>query len=140
MSAPENPPAFPSPADACHPSSVPGMSLRDWFAGRALAGFMANTRRPMTIAADDATWCYTIADAMLAERAKAGEPAQPAWIERKVRKDSDEYRAYLRARFPFGAGAPSPFDFDGHKWRYLCTRFDDLGEFDVIHRPNPEDE
>lgn len=47
-----------------------GMTLRDWFAGQALCGFFANAKRPTTMHADDATWCYTIADAMLAERAK----------------------------------------------------------------------
>jgi hypothetical protein len=46
------------------------MTLRDWFAGQALAGFMASKSRPTTIAPHDAEWCYTIADAMLAERAK----------------------------------------------------------------------
>lgn len=69
--APE--PAFPSVClgDPGHPASVPGMSVRDWFAGQALAGFMASTRRPTTIAADDATWCFTVADAMLTARVTA---------------------------------------------------------------------
>lgn len=67
-------PAFPIP----NPMSmqnygypINGMTLRDYFAGQALAGFMANTRRPTTIAPDDAEWCYRIADAMLAEREKS---------------------------------------------------------------------
>jgi hypothetical protein len=47
-----------------------GLSLRDYFAAAALTGFMANTKRPTTIAIDDAEWCYTIADAMLKARAK----------------------------------------------------------------------
>jgi len=63
VSAPENPAAFP-----CTHVAHDGMTLRDWFAGQALAGFMANTRRPTTIAEDDAAWCYTIADAMLVAR------------------------------------------------------------------------
>jgi len=45
-----------------------GMSLRDWFAGQALMGFLANTKRPTTYAADDAAWAYTIADAMILAR------------------------------------------------------------------------
>lgn len=45
-----------------------GMSLRDWFAGQALAGFLANKDRPTTMAPDDAEYCYSIADAMLAAR------------------------------------------------------------------------
>lgn len=48
-------------------SAVP-LDLRDWFAGQALAGFMANTKRPTTFAVDDAVWAYKIADAMLTER------------------------------------------------------------------------
>ena len=69
----DNPSAFPT--HDSHEDSDPrerilqgGMTLRDYFAGQALAGFMANTRRPTTMAEDDATWCYSIADAMLAAR------------------------------------------------------------------------
>lgn len=46
-----------------------GMSLRDWFAGQALIGYLAETKHP-----DNATpsivakWCYANADAMLAEK------------------------------------------------------------------------
>ena len=45
-----------------------GMSLRDWFAGQVLAGFMANTNRPTSMSLDDARWCFTVADAMIAKR------------------------------------------------------------------------
>lgn len=49
-----------------------GMSLRDWFAGQALAGILADhTTNPTTDAA--AGHAYRFADAMLAERAKAGD-------------------------------------------------------------------
>ncbi len=87
MSGFKNPPAFPCEAqpdrdgippehdyiqNGIYSAKFPGMSLRDWFAGQALAGFMANTKRPTTIAPDDASWCYDIADAMLAERSKGG--------------------------------------------------------------------
>lgn len=48
-----------------------GMSLRDWFAGQALAGMTANK---VTLAASDARripeLAFAFADAMLAERAK----------------------------------------------------------------------
>ena len=61
-------PAFPAQhfdlADGEH-----GMTLRDWFAGMAMQGFIAcpNTRgEPNDIAA----WCYEMARAMLAERGK----------------------------------------------------------------------
>ena len=49
----------------------PGMTLRDWFAGQALAGMMAN---PSVFDGDDrsikacAPQCYAVADAMLAAR------------------------------------------------------------------------
>lgn len=41
-----------------------GMSLRDWFAGQAIAGAFATQSRD----ADVAEWAYNIADAMLAAR------------------------------------------------------------------------
>jgi hypothetical protein len=48
-----------------------GMSLRDWFAGQALAGMTANK---VTLAASDARripeLAFAFADAMVAERAK----------------------------------------------------------------------
>lgn len=45
-----------------------GMSLRDWFAGQALAGLAAS---PMDMPAEAyGLTAYAIADAMLAERAK----------------------------------------------------------------------
>lgn len=48
-----------------------GMSLRDWFAGQALAGLVANK---IALAASDAKripeLAFVIADTMLAERAK----------------------------------------------------------------------
>ena len=62
-----------------HPGDHPGMSVRDWFAGQALAGLLAapadavsqdlgpNARRHPDIAADAA---YMIADAMLRVREK----------------------------------------------------------------------
>jgi hypothetical protein len=50
-------------------SGLPGMSLRDWFAGQALTGFAANTVDDK-YTAQLAKSAYAIADAMLAERAK----------------------------------------------------------------------
>ncbi|MBX5089386.1 hypothetical protein [Rhizobium lentis] len=48
----------------------PGMSLRDWFAGQVLSGFMS--AKPMHFNPDDdAAYCYRVADAMIAAR-KAG--------------------------------------------------------------------
>lgn len=55
--------------------SYPGMTLRDWFAGQALAGFFANAHTPHMNAADNdaAEYCYRMADAMLAARTGGAE-------------------------------------------------------------------
>jgi hypothetical protein len=46
-----------------------GMSLRDYFAAKAMQGFMANKANPMHFQPhDDAAWAYSIADAMLKAR------------------------------------------------------------------------
>ena len=47
-----------------------GMTLRDWFAGQALAGMIRANHRLEFQPTDDATWAYQIADAMLAARGK----------------------------------------------------------------------
>lgn len=50
-----------------------GMSLRDWFAGQALAGLYANSNEEWPAAA--AVLCaYDTADAMLSERKRRGAP------------------------------------------------------------------
>jgi hypothetical protein len=66
MSKHDNPPAFPT-RYADDPLTQ-GMTLRDWFAGQALAGIMAQSSQALLTA--DARFCYEMADAMLAERAK----------------------------------------------------------------------
>ena len=60
-------PAYPPHHDPKrHPS---GMTLRDWFAGQALAMVMWRFERDCDPAPDDiATQAYFIADAMLSER------------------------------------------------------------------------
>lgn len=71
--------AFPTSHSKDYPSEISGgMTLRDWFAGRAMQGELAS-QTPGT--ADDiytttagdckdlAEWCYQMADAMLAARA-----------------------------------------------------------------------
>ena len=77
MSKPENPPAFPETREHLS-ESKPGMTLRDWFAGQALAGTMANrdgrawetAAKRLGVEPDAALarGMYVMADAMLAER------------------------------------------------------------------------
>lgn len=71
-------PAFPQPATAeGHATNTPpGMSLRDYFAGQALAGMVANSLTDEQVRATKsdpcavvASWAYEYADAMLAARA-----------------------------------------------------------------------
>jgi hypothetical protein len=50
-----------------------GMSLRDWFAGQALAGIMANAKLVTVLAKskqDPASCAYEMAEFMMAERDK----------------------------------------------------------------------
>lgn len=80
MGAPDNPPAFPRIGEGFgNPSyDTPGMSLRDWFAGQALAGDLASQNEftgewPTTSSGEHlrgrAEFFYRFADAMLAARA-----------------------------------------------------------------------
>lgn len=66
MSAKDGGPAFPSTIsdDSLH---VGGMSLRDYFAAKAMQGLMASPADPesMEVAAK---WSYNLADAMLKAR------------------------------------------------------------------------
>jgi len=60
-------PAFPVASDIYNGSGLCGMSLRDWFAGQALAGMLSSEHRPdgNKLKAD---WAYELADAMLRAR------------------------------------------------------------------------
>lgn len=75
-------PAFPSAKNIMDPRTTsrdfnPGMTLRDWFAGQALAGILATD--PGLLCGEVAADAYSFADAMLAEgvmpvnRSKGGE-------------------------------------------------------------------
>lgn len=71
------------------------------------------------------------------DRMPETEATSPAWIGRRVYKDSDEGKKLLDARFkPTGRSSEAFFPFDGHNWRYSFTSFDDKGEYDQIERPN----
>ena len=67
-------PAFPTkhPAldpRACGVTTEPGMTLRDWFAGKALQGMLADPERRGSYG-EFAKHAYAFADAMLAERSR----------------------------------------------------------------------
>lgn len=73
-------PAFPRDHgdDGGWASAPSGMSLRDYFAGQALNAIGPHAREDCTdeqLAALYAREAYLVADAMLTERAKGGEPA-----------------------------------------------------------------
>ena len=67
MSAINGGPAFPAPAFAEN-ITTQGMTLRDYFAGQALAGMFADRNRSLTQEHHMAHDAYLIADAMLAAR------------------------------------------------------------------------
>lgn len=54
-------------------------------------------------------------------------------ITRKIYVDGPEYRAYLRARFT--EPRRLSFEFEGHRWAYQYTSFDDSGDYELIWRP-----
>jgi len=63
-------PAFPVPADLCQDLTVyeqRGMTLRDYFAAKAMQTFLLDKRASMQ---DDAVAAYRMADAMLEAREK----------------------------------------------------------------------
>lgn len=65
-------PAFPSEIQALEGVTLTssGMSLRDYFAAKAMQGWSANPIPEDSSIQDVAAWAYRQADAMLAERAK----------------------------------------------------------------------
>lgn len=71
-------PAFPcrvqytSPGGCGGEMPMPGMSLRDHFAGCALSGEASNPGFGYTSFKDAAKWAYQMADAMLDERERTG--------------------------------------------------------------------
>lgn len=70
-------PAFPGPREDGLLS--PGMSLRDWFAGQALAGSVADRDYMGNNSSQDiALDCYLLAEAMVAERAMDHDEEQEA--------------------------------------------------------------
>jgi hypothetical protein len=62
-----NPPAFPAPAGVAHITEQ-GMTLRDYFAAKAMQCMYANGSFPTGIMLDTAKEAYEMADAMLKAR------------------------------------------------------------------------
>lgn len=60
-------PAFPTRPDQYHVAGQ-GMTLRDWFAGQALAGIIAQPNLEGWDPSITAEWAYELADAMLEAR------------------------------------------------------------------------
>ena len=65
-------PAFPVPTDDYAPGRS-GMSLRDWFAGQALMGWVSDPEIGGFDQDKIAAACYELADAFLAEREKGAK-------------------------------------------------------------------
>ena len=64
----KNEPAFPYVCDADFDYGT-GMTLRDYFAAKAMQGSIAGTPHNVDIEPTElATWCYIMADAMLKSR------------------------------------------------------------------------
>lgn len=68
----------------------------------------------------------TVKDSLIVEQAQE-------WIKRRIYRNSTEYSEYVKQRFQYRTG--SSFEFDGHRWQYEYSSFDDTGEYDLIHRP-----
>lgn len=84
----KNPPAFPLPEyrEFSRSESAEGMTLRDYFAGQALAGFASQygiSGADAQIA--NAIRCYQIADVMLTERSKGAYPKHESASEANTR-------------------------------------------------------
>ncbi|EOV8087925.1 hypothetical protein ACOMXT_001736 [Providencia rettgeri] len=61
-------------------------------------------------------------------------------ITLKVYKDSPEHGEYMAARFPrdrrHHSCSNETFEYEGHRWRYEVTSFDDNGDYDLLWRPD----
>jgi len=60
---------FADPTDRQHFYPESGMTLRQWYAGQALAGYVAGENRRMVVG-EVASLCFRLADAMIAEGSK----------------------------------------------------------------------
>lgn len=77
----DSPPAFPSAYGTTNGND--GLTMRDWFAGQALAGVWAGRESDFVkisapTTTDVAAACYAIADAMIQARSRHGRPSGEA--------------------------------------------------------------
>ncbi|MGJ3354682.1 hypothetical protein [Providencia sp. Je.9.19] len=61
-------------------------------------------------------------------------------ITLKVYKNSPEHGEYMNARFPkdrrHHSCSNETFEYEGHRWKYQVTSFDDNGDYDLLWRPD----
>lgn len=118
-------PAFPDQGQRINPDGrwaqdySPGMSLRDYFAGQALAGILGNgfaraqfARVGMDSPAGVAAACYAFADAMLAHRAEGNEPA----MKRQLREHIATLTITSGNIGGIRAGLLMPFECEWNGW------------------------
>ncbi len=128
----------------CYFAEASGMTLRDWFAGQASDDDVAYWLRAIGANASREQAKYAHADAMLKARGVQTESEFKAgkygWIMMEVYHGTPEHEELLRARFPKDrlSANQNTFEFMGHRWRYKCDSFDQIGEFSIIERPNKE--
>lgn len=70
-------PAFPTATGSDGGVAFCGMSLRDYFAGQAIAGRAGTLEHGVVYAVDLAAECYAIADAMIEHRNKTNGGNKP---------------------------------------------------------------
>ena len=61
-------PAFPHTIEHLHEPVTTGMTLRDYFAAKAMQGVLASLQEGDDFNARGCRWCYKVADAMLEVR------------------------------------------------------------------------
>jgi hypothetical protein len=69
--------------------------------------------------------------------AVAGEDVPRTETLKIYRHDMVRHDAYLSARFPAEGPHGLSFEFEGHRWAYYITGFDDGGDYDVLRRHLP---
>lgn len=77
---------------------------------------------------------YTISNTYSKRR---GDPVGEIYC--RIYHDTEQHRDYLKARFhPDTLKNRVSFEWQGHRWAYRYTHFDDSGEYDLIARTAPQ--